>query len=92
MTAVHERDFVHRMASLAGGVAAVRSAVALRRGGLPVVGGTPAFVISEVALSLPEMIIARKVPTLRPIALFVAIAATGILAVFFESTPCSEPT
>ena len=81
MTAVHERDFVHRMASLAGGVAAVRSAVALRRGGLPVEGGAPAFVISVVALSLPEMIIARKVLTLRLVALIVAVVATGILAV-----------
>jgi hypothetical protein len=44
-------------------------------------GTALAFMMSVVALSLPEMIILRKVLTLRLIALFVAIVATGILAV-----------
>lgn len=44
-------------------------------------GTALAFMMSVVALSLPEMIILRKVLTLRLIAVFVAIVATGILAV-----------
>jgi len=46
-------------------------------------GTALAFMMSVVALSLPEMIILRKVLTLRLIATFVAIVATGILAVGF---------
>jgi uncharacterized membrane protein YraQ (UPF0718 family) len=46
-------------------------------------GTALAFMMSVVALSLPEMIILRKVLTLRLIAVFVAIVATGILAVGF---------
>jgi uncharacterized protein len=46
-------------------------------------GTALAFMMSVVALSLPEMIILRKVLTLRLIAIFVAIVATGILAVGF---------
>jgi uncharacterized membrane protein YraQ (UPF0718 family) len=39
--------------------------------------------MSVVALSLPEMIILRKVLKLRLIAIFVGIVSTGILAVGF---------
>jgi hypothetical protein len=46
-------------------------------------GTALAFMMSVVALSLPEMIILRKVLTLRLIAIFIAIVATGILAVGF---------
>jgi uncharacterized protein len=40
-----------------------------------------AFVMSVIGLSLPEMIILRKVLTIQPIALFVGIVALGILTV-----------
>lgn len=43
-------------------------------------GTTLAFMMSVIALSLPEMIILRQVLTLRLIAVFVAVVATGILA------------
>ena len=46
-------------------------------------GTALAFMMSVVALSLPEMIILRKVLKLRLIAIFVGIVATGILAVGF---------
>lgn len=46
-------------------------------------GTALAFMMSVVALSLPEMIILRKVLQLRLIVIFVAIVATGILAVGF---------
>jgi hypothetical protein len=46
-------------------------------------GTALAFMMSVVALSLPEMIILRKVLTLRLIAIFVSIVAAGILAVGF---------
>jgi uncharacterized membrane protein YraQ (UPF0718 family) len=46
-------------------------------------GTALAFMMSVVALSLPEMIILRKVLRLRLIATFVGIVATGILAVGF---------
>ena len=46
-------------------------------------GTALAFMMSVVALSLPEMIILRKVLKLRLIATFVGIVATGILAVGF---------
>ena len=46
-------------------------------------GTALAFMMSVVALSLPEMIILRKVLKLRLIATFVAIVATGILTVGF---------
>lgn len=45
------------------------------------IGTTLAFMMSVIALSLPEMIILRKVLTLRLIAVFVGIVALGILAV-----------
>ncbi|QFR35216.1 permease [Ancylobacter sp. TS-1] len=46
-------------------------------------GTTLAFMMSVIALSLPEMIILRKVLTLRLIAVFVGVVGTGILAVGF---------
>jgi uncharacterized membrane protein YraQ (UPF0718 family) len=46
-------------------------------------GTALAFMMSVVALSLPEMIILRKVLTLRLIATFVGIVATGILLMGF---------
>jgi len=44
-------------------------------------GTTLAFMMSVIALSLPEMIILRKVLTLRLIAVFLGVVGTGILAV-----------
>jgi uncharacterized membrane protein YraQ (UPF0718 family) len=44
-------------------------------------GTALAFMMSVVALSLPEMIILRKVLKLRLILTFVGIVAAGILAV-----------
>jgi uncharacterized membrane protein YraQ (UPF0718 family) len=46
-------------------------------------GTVLAFLMSVIALSLPEMIILRKVLTLRLIAVFVAVVGMGILAVGF---------
>lgn len=46
-------------------------------------GTVLAFMMSVTALSLPEMIILRKVLTVRLIAVFVAVVAAGILAVGF---------
>lgn len=46
-------------------------------------GTVLAFMMSVIALSLPEMIILRKVLKPRLIATFVAVVATGILAVGF---------
>lgn len=44
-------------------------------------GTTLAFMMSVIALSLPEMIILRKVLSVKLIAVFVAVVAGGILAV-----------
>lgn len=44
-------------------------------------GTVLAFMMSVIALSLPEMVILRKVLSKRLIAVFVAVVATGILAV-----------
>lgn len=44
-------------------------------------GTVLAFMMSVIALSLPEMLILKQVLKLRLIALFVAVVATGILAV-----------
>lgn len=44
-------------------------------------GTTLAFMMSVIALSLPEMIILRKVLSVKLIAVFVAVVASGILAV-----------
>jgi uncharacterized membrane protein YraQ (UPF0718 family) len=46
-------------------------------------GTVLAFIMSVIALSLPEMIILRKVLKLQLIATFVAVVATGILTVGF---------
>ena len=46
-------------------------------------GTTLAFMMSVIALSLPEMIILRKVLTLRLIAVFISVVGAGILAVGF---------
>lgn len=46
-------------------------------------GTVLAFMMSVIALSLPEMIILRKVLTLRLIAVFIGVVGTGILAVGF---------
>ena len=46
-------------------------------------GTVLAFMMSVIALSLPEMIILRKVLTTRLIATFVGVVATGILVVGF---------
>jgi uncharacterized protein len=45
------------------------------------IGTVLAFMMAVIALSLPEMIILRKVLTLRLLAVFVAVVGTGILAV-----------
>jgi hypothetical protein len=44
-------------------------------------GTVLAFMMSVIALSLPEMIILRKVLTLKLIAVFIGVVGTGILAV-----------
>ena len=46
-------------------------------------GTVLAFMMSVIALSLPEMIILRKVLSLKLIAVFIAVVGTGILAVGF---------
>ncbi len=46
-------------------------------------GTVLAFMMSVIALSLPEMIILRKVLTLPLIAVFVGVVGAGILAVGF---------
>jgi uncharacterized membrane protein YraQ (UPF0718 family) len=46
-------------------------------------GTVLAFMMSVIALSLPEMIILRKVLSLKLIAVFVAVVGSGILAVGF---------
>lgn len=46
-------------------------------------GAVLAFMMSVIALSLPEMIILRRVLSLKLIAVFVGVVATGILAVGF---------
>jgi hypothetical protein len=53
---------------------------ALMSKGAPL-GAVLAFMMSVIALSLPEMVILRKVMTLRLIAVFVGVVATGVLAV-----------
>ena len=46
-------------------------------------GSTLAFMMSVIALSLPEMVILRKVLKPRLIAIFIAVVATSILFVGF---------
>jgi uncharacterized membrane protein YraQ (UPF0718 family) len=53
----------------------------LAKGGA--LGTVLAFMMSVIALSLPEMIILRKVLKMRLIATFVGVAATGMLIVGF---------
>jgi uncharacterized membrane protein YraQ (UPF0718 family) len=45
------------------------------------IGTVLAFMMAVIALSLPEMIILRKVLTIRLLAVFVAVVGSGILAV-----------
>ncbi len=66
------------MYSSAAGVIPVVQALLAKGAAL---GTVLAFMMSVIALSLPEMIILRKVLKLRLIATFVAIVATGILIV-----------
>ncbi|MCT2398736.1 permease [Novosphingobium mangrovi (ex Huang et al. 2023)] len=47
------------------------------------IGTVLAFMMSVIALSLPEMIILRKVLSARLIAVFIAVVASGILTVGF---------
>ena len=47
------------------------------------IGTVLAFMMSVIALSLPEMIILRKVLSIRLIAVFVGVVGSGILAVGF---------
>ena len=46
-------------------------------------GTVLAFMMSVIALSLPEMIILRKVLSLKLIAVFIAVVGSGILGVGF---------
>lgn len=46
-------------------------------------GTTLAFMMSVIALSLPEMIILRKVLSLKLLAVFIGVVTTGILAIGF---------
>ena len=46
-------------------------------------GTTLAFMMSVIALSLPEMIILKQVLTIRLIAIFIAVVSAGILATGF---------
>ena len=53
-------------------------------------GTVLAFMMSVIALSLPEMVILRKVLKPRLIATFVGVVATGIMLVGMCSTRCCE--
>jgi len=44
-------------------------------------GTVLAFMMSVIALSLPEMIILKQVLTLRLIVVFIGVVGTGILAI-----------
>ncbi len=68
------------MYSSAAGIIPVVQALLAKGAAL---GTALAFMMSVVALSLPEMIILRKVLTLRLISIFVSIVASGILLVGF---------
>ena len=68
------------MYSSAAGVIPVVQALLAKGAAL---GTVLAFMMSVIALSLPEIIILRKVLKMRLIATFVAVVATGILAVGF---------
>ncbi len=66
------------MYSNAAGIIPVVSALLAKGAAL---GTVLAFMMSVIALSLPEMIILRKVLSVKLIAVFVGIVGTGILAV-----------
>lgn len=66
------------MYSSAAGIIPVVQALLAKGAAL---GTSLAFMMSVVALSLPEMIILRKVLTLRLIGIFISIVASGILVV-----------
>ncbi len=68
------------MYSSAAGIIPVIQALLAKGAAL---GTALAFMMSVVALSLPEMIILRKVLTIRLISMFVSIVAVGILIVGF---------
>ena len=68
------------MYSNAAGIIPVVEALVTKGAAL---GTVLAFMMSVIALSLPEMIILRKVLTVRLIAVVVGVVATGILAVGF---------
>ena len=68
------------MYSSAAGIIPVVQALLAKGAAL---GTALAFMMSVVALSLPELIILRKVLSLRLIGIFVSIVATGILLVGF---------
>lgn len=68
------------MYSSAAGIIPVAEALIAKGAAL---GTVLAFVMSVIALSLPEMIILRKVLTTKLIAVFVAVVGLGILAVGF---------
>jgi uncharacterized membrane protein YraQ (UPF0718 family) len=54
-------------------------------------GTVLAFMMAVIALSLPEMIILRKVLTIRLLAVFVGVVAVGILAVGFLFNALFQP-
>lgn len=68
------------MYSNAAGVIPIVEALLDKGAGL---GAVLAFMMSVIALSLPEMVILRRVLTLRLIAVFVGVVGCGILAVGF---------
>ncbi len=68
------------MYSNAAGIIPVVEALVTKGAAL---GTVLAFMMSVIALSLPEMIILRKVLTVRLIAVFVGVVGSGILAVGF---------
>jgi uncharacterized membrane protein YraQ (UPF0718 family) len=79
------------MYSNAAGIIPVAEALLTKGAAL---GTVLAFMMSVIALSLPEMIILRKVLTIRLIAVFVGVVGTGILAVGFLFNAlfqCSRP-
>jgi hypothetical protein len=68
------------MYSNAAGIIPVVEALVTKGAAL---GTVLAFMMSVIALSLPEMIILRKVLTVRLIAVFIGVVGSGILAVGF---------
>jgi len=68
------------MYSNAAGIIPVVEALVTKGAAL---GTVLAFMMSVIALSLPEMIILRKVLTIRLIAVFIGVVGSGILAVGF---------